>query len=287
MSDTVRFLVLDGYSKEGREDLQSGGASTAGSLYEKMLKRCHPDSEVDILYPGDPDASLPKGAAIEQYDGIAWTGSSLTVHQPDPKVTPQIEFARAAFDAGVPSFGSCWAAQIAVVAAGGLCAVNPRGREMGIARKVELTPAGRAHPMYIGKRNVFDAYISHDDEITHLPPGGVTLASNAFTNVQSVAVTHNGGVFWGLQYHPEYDLHELARLCYCRKQKLTEKGFFRSMDDAQDFVDQLEALFEDPTRTDISWLLGIDEDIMNEDLRRVEVRNWINQLVIPTKARRR
>ena len=286
MSNKVRFLVLDGYSKEGRDDLEAGGASTAGVLYKKMLKRCLPGSEVDILYPGDPDASIPKGTAIEQYDGIAWTGSSLTVHQPDPKVTPQIEFARAAFDAGVPSFGSCWAAQIAVVAAGGLCAVNPKGREMGIARKIELTPAGRAHPMYFGKRSVFDAYISHDDEITHLPPGGVMLASNTWTHVQSVAVTHNGGVFWGLQYHPEYDLHELARLCYCRKQKLTDKGFFRSMDDAQAFVDQLETLFEDPARTDISWLLGIDEDITNEDLRWVEVRNWIDQLVLPTKAKR-
>jgi GMP synthase (glutamine-hydrolysing) len=286
MSNTVRFLVLDGYSVEGRQDLKTGGASTAGELYEKMLQRCLPGCVVDILYPGDPGAVLPKGAAIEQYDGIAWTGSSLTVHQPDPKVTPQIEFAQQAFAAGVPSFGSCWAAQIAVVAAGGMCAVNPRGREMGIARKIELTPAGRAHPLYIGKRSVFDAYISHDDEITHLPPGGVTLASNVFTQVQSVAVTHNGGVFWGLQYHPEYDLHEMARLCYCRKQKLTDKGFFRSVEDAQVFVDQLEALFEDPGRTDISWLLGIDEDITNDDLRLVEVRNWIEQLVLPTKFRK-
>ncbi len=286
MTDTVRFLVLDGYSKEGREDLESGGASTAGSLYETMLKKCLPGCAVDILYPGDPGAALPTGAAIGNYDGIAWTGSSLTIFKPDPKVTPQIEFARAAFEAGVPSFGSCWAAQIAVVAAGGLCAENPRGREMGIARKIELTPAGRAHPMYIGKRSVFDGFISHDDEITHLPQGGVLLASNTFTNVQSVAVTHNGGIFWGLQYHPEYDLHELARLCYCRKAKLVEKGFFLSMDDAQAFVDQLEALFEDPSRKDISWLLGIDEDIINEDLRKVEVRNWIDQLVIPTKARR-
>lgn len=287
MSDKVRFLVLDGYSKEGREDLQAGGASTAGQLYERMLKRCCGDCTVDILYPGDPDASIPKGAAIEQYDGIAWTGSSLTVHEPDPKVTPQIEFARAAFDAGVPSFGSCWAAQIAVVAAGGLCAVNPKGREMGIARKIELTDAGRAHPMYIGKRSVFDAFISHDDEITHLPPGGVVLSSNSFTHVQSVAVTHNGGAFWSLQYHPEYDLHELARLCYCRKQKLTDKGFFQNVDDAQVFVDQLEALYQDPSRMDISWLLGIDEDVINDDLRLREVYNWIEQLVLPTRARRR
>jgi len=157
---------------------------------------------------------------------------------------------------------------------------------MGIARKIELTAAGRAHPMYIGKRSVFDAFISHDDEITHLPPGGVVLSSNTFTAVQSVAVTHNGGAFWSLQYHPEYDLHELSRLCYCRKQKLTEKGFFLNVDDAQVFVDQLEALFQDPLRKDISWLLGIDEDVINDDLRLREVYNWIEQLVLPTKARR-
>ena len=282
MTRQPRLLVVDGYAREGREDLRAGGATTAGELYKKMLEDCSPGgAEVEILCPADPDASLPKGTALAQFDGIAWTGSSLTIHQPDPKVTPQIEFARAAYEAGVPSFGSCWAAQIAVVAAGGLCAVNPRGREMGIARKIALTDAGRGHPLYFGKKTVFDAFISHDDEITHLPPGGVLLASNDHSVVQSVAVTHKGGTFWGLQYHPEYDLHELARLCYCRKQKLTDKGFFNDLDAAQSFVDQLEALHQDPSRKDIAWLLGIDQDVMSEDVRQAEVRNWIEQLVLP------
>jgi GMP synthase (glutamine-hydrolysing) len=286
MAQEPRFLVLDGYSKDGREDLRSGGATTAGELYARMLKACAPKgSEVDIVCPADPDAALPAGAAIEQYDGIAWTGSSLTVFSDDPKVTTQIEFAKAAFDARVPGFGSCWAAQIAVVAAGGRCDVNPKGREMGIARKIALTPEGRAHPLYSGKKSVFDAFISHDDEITHLPPSGSLLASNGHTQVQAVTVTHKGGVFWGLQYHPEYDLHELARLCYCRKQKLTDRGFFLDTDAAQAYVDQLEALHQDPNRKDIAWLLGIDADVMNEDIRRAEVRNWINLLVLPTMNR--
>lgn len=286
MANEPRFLVLDGYSKEGREDLRSGGATTAGELYARMLKACAPKgAEADIVYPGDPGAALPRGAAIDQYDGIAWTGSSLTVFSGDPKVTPQIEFAKAVYNARVPSFGSCWAAQIAVVAAGGRCDANPKGREMGIARKIALTPEGRAHPLYSGKKSVFDAFISHDDEITHLPPSGSLLASNGHTHVQSVSVTHKGGVFWGLQYHPEYDLHELARLCYCRKQKLTERGFFRDMDAAQAYVDQLEALHQDPGRKDIAWLLGIDEDVMNDDIRCAEVRNWIDLLVLPNMSR--
>ena len=281
MGANPRILVVDGYAKAGREELAAGGATPAGPLYERMLTRCFPGIEVDIVYPADPGAALPQGAGIEQYDGIAWTGSSLTIYADDPKVAPQIAFAKAAFEAQVPSFGSCWAAQIAVVAAGGQCAQNFHGREMGIARKISLTPEGRAHPLFTGKKSVFDAFISHEDEATHLPPGGVMLASNGHSMMQAVAVTHKGGTFWGLQYHPEYDLHELARLCYCRKEKLTRMGFFRDTDAAQAYVDQLETLHQDPSRKDIAWLLGIDEDVTNEDIRLAEVRNWIERLVLP------
>ena len=283
MGTGPKYLVLDGYSKDGREDLRIGGASTAGELYTQMLRNCTPGgkAQVDIVFPADPGAALPMGKDIAQYDGIAWTGSSLTVFEPGSTVTPQIEFARAAFEAKVPSFGSCWAAQIAVVAAGGSCARNPKGREMFIARKIGLTGDGRAHPLYRGKKGVFDAWISHDDEITHLPPGAQILASNDFTQVQSVSVTCNGGDFWGLQYHPEYDLHEMARLVYCRREKLTGLGFFKDMDAADIFINDLEALHQNPTRTDISWRLGIDDDVMNVDIRQKEVRNWIELLVLP------
>ncbi|MHA1545717.1 MAG: type 1 glutamine amidotransferase [Alphaproteobacteria bacterium] len=285
MNTAPKFLVLDGYSRAGREDLVAGGASQAGKLYEAMLKRHCAGAQVDILYPADPDATLPSGTAIGDYDGVAWTGSSLTVFDESPGVNAQIEFARAVFAAQVPSFGSCWAAQIAVVAAGGTCAKHPRGREMFIARKIALTPEGRAHPLYCDKKSVFDAWISHDDEITHLPHGGVRLAGNDFTHVQSVAITYQGGVFWSLQYHPEYDLHEMARLIYCRKQKLTTLGFFTDTDAAQSLVDKLEALHQAPGRKDLAWGLGLDDDIANRDIRQAEVRNWINNLVIPNMVR--
>ena len=278
----ARFLVIDGYHKAGRDELVAGGASAAGDLYVGMLKKCLPGAECDVVHPAHPGAALPKGATLEQYDGIAWTGCSLTIYEDDPRVGPQIELAKAAFQSKVPSFGSCWAAQMAIVAAGGIVRANPRGREMGIARKIGLTPEGRGHPLYFGKGSVFDGFISHVDEITHLPPGAVLLASNAFTHVQAVAVTHKGGQFWGLQYHPEYNLHELARLTYCRIAKLVSLGFFKDADAAKRYVDMLEVLHQDPSRRDIAWLLGIDDDVMNEDVRLAEVRNWIDRLVLPT-----
>ncbi len=286
MAADPHFLVVDGYKKQGREELAAGGATPAGLLYEKMLKRCRPGCTVDIVYPADPGVSLPRGAALEAYDGMAWTGSSLCVHRDgDPDVAPQIELARAAFEARVPSFGSCWAAQIAVVAAGGRCAANPRGREMGIARKIALTPEGRSHPMYSGKASVFDAFISHEDEVTHLPPGATLLASNAFTSVQAVAITWRGGTMWAVQYHPEYDLHELARLTFCRVDRLVGLGFFADRQAGLDYVERLETLHREPARTDLAWMLGIDHDVTNEDVRCVEVRNWIERLVLPGMRR--
>ncbi|MDD9876495.1 MAG: type 1 glutamine amidotransferase [Magnetovibrio sp.] len=277
-----RLLVVDGYTRSAREELVAGGASMAADQYVRMLTQQAPGAECDVVFPSDPDSELPAGAALADYDGVAWTGCSLTVFEDNAEVTRQIAFAQAAFRAGVPGFGSCWAAQIAVVAAGGLCRANPNGREMGIARKIQLTPEGRGHPLYEGKAGVFDAFISHVDEITHVPSGSTVLAGNAFTRVQSVSVIWEGGHFWGLQYHPEYDLREMARLTWCRIDKLKALGFFRDRQAGEDYVALLEALHQDPSREDLAWLLGIDDDILNEDVRRTEVRNWIDRLVIPT-----
>ncbi len=286
MSEKLHFLVVDGYAKAGREDLEAGGASSGGALYERMLREIAPGCAVDVIHPADPGAELPRGAALADYDGVAWSGSSLTIYAGTPDVEAQIAFARAVFASGTPQFGSCWAAQVAVAAAGGDCAKNPRGREMFIARKIRLTKEGRGHPMYIGKKSVFDGWISHDDEITHLPPNAVLLATNDFTRVQAVAVTLDGGAFWALQYHPEYSVHEMARLVHCRKAKLVELGLMPDMETAARFVDDLEALHDDPDNSVLRFRFAIDEDILDTDIRHAEVRNWIERLVWPAKLRR-
>jgi GMP synthase (glutamine-hydrolysing) len=287
MTTGPKYLVIDGYTKEARQQLVDGGASMAADLYVEMLMKCSPPgSECDVLFPADEGASYPNDQQLVGYDGIAWTGCSLCVNDTHlPEVSQQIDLTQRAFEAGVPGFGSCWAAQIAVVAAGGRVQANPNGREMGIARKIELTREGRAHPMYEGKTNVFDGFTSHDDEITHLPPGAIVLSCNAWTKAQAVAVTYKGGVFWGLQYHPEYTLHELARLTFCRIPKLISRGFFLDEASALSHIDDLEALHKDPSRKDIAWRLGVDADVMNEDVRQCEVRNWVDRLVLPRMKR--
>ncbi len=282
MGRKLRFLVIDGYPKASRDELMDAGCSLACDLYSGLVERHCPGAECDRLFPGDLENDLPSRTDLDTYAGVLWTGCNLTVfNDEDRRVTRQIELAKTAYEVGVPQFGSCWGVQIAVCAAGGVCGPNPKGREIGLARKVTLTPDGRAHPMYDGKPAVFDGYISHDDEVTQMPRGGLHLATNAWTNIQAVAIQHKSGTFWTTQYHPEYDLHEIARLIFCRAEKLIRYGFFQTRDEVNALVERMEALYREPDRKDLRWLLAIDDDVLSDELRHCEFVNWLNNLVLP------
>ena len=284
METALRFLIIDGYPKASREEFDAVGMKHAWRLYAEMLLKHLPDARYEVWFPSD-DPVPPAGP--EHYGGVLWTGCNLTIyHTHDERVTRQIEYARRCYEAGTPAFGTCWGIQMGAVAAGGRVEANPRGREMGLARKIRLTPEGLRHPMYEGKPPVFNAFISHLDHVTALPAGGVHLATNDFTPVQAIEVRHGKGVFWGLQYHPEYDLHEMARLIVARANKLIPEGFFRNYEELEAYVERLETLHADPGRKDLRWQLDIDDDVLDERIRQTEFRNWIHKIVLPRAAER-
>ncbi len=282
MGTALRFLVIDGYSKASRDDLDAAGMQYAWKLYGDMLQRNLPGAEYDVLLPSDFGVNMPEEKELEHYSGILWTGCNLSIYdEENSSVSKQIELAKLCYEIGIPSFGSCWGLQMSVVAAGGKVALNPRGKEMGIARKIKLTTEGRNHPLFQGKPPVYEAYISHDDYVTEIPEGGVVLAGNEFTPVQALAVTHKKGTFWSVQYHPEYSLHEMACLIIAREEKLIKGGFFRHPDELKALVDKMKALYKEPDRKDLRWQLVIDDDVLSSDIKECEVKNWINELVLP------
>lgn len=279
---SLRLLVLDAYARDGRAEIAAGGASEAGVLYARRLHELVPDADVAIAYPADGDESWRTGGGLLGYDGLVWTGSSLTIHaEGDERVRRQIDLARVAFEEGVPSFGSCWAAQLAVVAAGGACGPNPRGREFGVSRKIELTEEGASHPLFAGKPRVFDALTSHQDEIQTLPTGTRWLATNDFTRIQAVSVEHRRGRFWAVQYHPEYDLREVARLGHVRTPVLIEQGSFADAEMAAGWVADFEALHAAPGRRDLRFRYALDEDILDPARRMCELANWLDHEAKP------
>jgi len=276
----LKFLITDGYSKPSRDQFDEVGVTLAGKLYAELLLQHMPDAEVEIFYSSDPGVNLPRGSELSEFDAVLWPGCNLTVyHTEDERVTKLVNLSKDAYEVGLPQFGSCWAAQMAVYAAGGEIKPNPKGREMGVARKVYLTPQGQSHPMYEGKTQVFDGFISHDDMITKMPEGGVILASNDFTAVQAVEVRHKKGVFWATQYHPEYNLKEVARLIIAREEKLTNEGYFKNHEDMMNYVNNLETIYTDSSRKDLRWQYAIDDDLLSDEIRQLEFVNWLNKQV--------
>lgn len=280
--DPFKFLVVEGYKKASRKELVAGGMALASDLYVRMLQTIAPNSTIDIVTAADTESAIPSGVELKSYHGATMTGSNLSVCDAgNPSVRSQVELQRKIFEQGVPSFGSCWALQIGTIVAGGTVDKNPKGREMGFGRKIQLTEHGRKHPMYEGKNSVFDVFSSHEDEIVHEPENSKVLSSNSMSRVQSIEINYGKGTMWSVQYHPEYDTREMAALIRCREQILINMGFFNDSQSVHDYIRKLELLADDPERKDTAWELGIDGDILDSDQRQLEVVNWIRHQVQP------
>ena len=281
-----RLLVIEGNAPDSLAEHVAVGGIPAHQGYSNLLRELLPGAIVDTCQPGDPAATLPDGESLTGYDGIAITGSSLHIYNGGPPVTRQIDLVRAALGTGTPLFGSCWGLQLITAAAGGSVRKNPQGREIGFGRRIRLTDAGRKHPMYAGKLDVFNAPTVHLDEVETLAPGMTVLATNTVSAVQSAEIRTKDSVAWGVQYHPEYPLREVAAIVRRIGTRLIEEGFFADEKEMRSYAQDLDTLDKDPDCKRLIWLHGISENILNKTLRVSEVANWIEYQVLPTRVKR-
>lgn len=282
----LRFLVIEGSPAAARERYRAALGRTPAEHYGEVLLRLTGGGSYDITCPADPDGTLPKGTELSSYDGVVITGSPLHLWKREPESLRQVELARAVFKARVPFFGSCWGLQVAAVAAGGEVHKNPRGREFGFARRIAPNTEGARHALLAGRPAMFDAPCSHLDEVSVLPPDSTLLASNAVSRVQAAEIRHEGGTFWGVQYHPEYVLAVLAHILDMRAGDLVREGFFANESQSATYAADLVALDAEPGRSDICWRLGLNDDVVDPALRATEIANFIARCQSEAASRR-
>lgn len=283
---SLRILVVEGNTAADRARHAASRGATPSQAYADVLKELAPDAVVDICCPADAGANLPEAGGLEGYDGVALTGSSLNLYDMTPEIRSQIDLARQVFASGTPVFGSCWGLQVLTTAAGGVVRRNPKGREMGFARKIVTNDAGRAHPMLAGRPIVFDAPAVHQDEVETMAPGTTLLASNGMSEVQAVEIRVGEAVAWAVQYHPEFSLAEVAAIGGAIGPRLVEEGFFEDMDALARWRADLDTLDADPANGPVAWRHGLDAQMLDAGLRRTEIANWIGTMVRPTRGRR-
>jgi GMP synthase (glutamine-hydrolysing) len=280
-----RLLVVEGNTAEARAKQVAAGGTLLSEGYADVLRWLLPGAVVDICYPADAGANLPIGG-LAGYDGAAITGSALNVYDGGPPIERQIELTREILKSRTPLFGSCWGLQLMTVAAGGAVRPNPKGREIGIGRRIALTPAGRDHPMYAGKSSTFDVVTVHLDEVATLAPGTTVLAANARSGVQAAELRFNGAVAWGVQYHPEFSLADIAVVIRRYGSLLVREGFFADIAARDAYTADLEALGRAPDNKPLAWRYGIDQTVLDARVRTAELANWITQSVMPVRAAR-
>jgi GMP synthase (glutamine-hydrolysing) len=275
------ILIAEGTPAVWQAERAGFGLPSNFSLFAAAVQLHHLGIRCTLLNIADGEA-LPFGTTLSDFDGVMVPGSPLHIHDPTPCVTRQIDFARAAFAAGVPVWGSCWGLQLATVALGGSVRRNPRGRELPIARAMTVTEAGRAHPLLASRPAVFDALCSHLDEIETLPPSSQVLAANERSSIQAIAVqTPWRGSFHGTQYHPEHTLAISAALIEIRAAELVEEGFGTAPAEIVAIAADYRALAKEPTRRDLIWRYGVASEIMDPIRRTAEIGNWLRTVVKP------
>jgi GMP synthase (glutamine-hydrolysing) len=168
--------------------------------------------------------------------------------------------------------------QVGVTAAGGTVTRNPRGREFGFARRITLSALGRDHAMFQGKPEVFEACTVHVDTVESLPPNSTPLAHNDM-GLQAAEIRLPKSTFWGVQYHPEYSIAEIAAMARRYRDVLIRDGLAKDSNDLDGLAADLIEFNDKPDDARLAWRFGVGPSVTDASLRLAEIRNWLEKQV--------
>jgi len=262
----MRLLVVEGNKEETKINRESFGIRPYHLIFKEMLHFLEPTSRIDVVFPAHKDPKLPALSELKKFDGVLWTGSSLSVLDDTFSVNQQLEFAEDVFKSGVPFYGSCWGLQIATLVSGGKVAKSKNGLEIGISESIQLTNKGRKSSFFKDRKNDFRSLCIHYDEVSVLPENTEVLASNIHSKVQAMTINYRKSQFFGVQYHPEFRNQDMALIVSFLAKNLLESQYFSSESDARNFISKLESTN------------GLPKEIAEYKQHNQEISSWLNQL---------
>lgn len=106
-----------------------------------------------------------------------------------------------------PTFATCWGFQAFARAMGGSVINDVKWAEVG-TKRVFLTKAGQADPVFGALPERFFANMGHEDHVVNLPPNTELLASSAFVVNQAYRFVDRP--IYCTQFHPELSREDLV-----------------------------------------------------------------------------
>jgi GMP synthase (glutamine-hydrolysing) len=274
---SLHLLVVASETPDQAEERRRSVGAASHETYASTVRSLTDDASIDFLSCVN-GSRTPSPPELRRYDGIFFASSPIQMHEDTEESRSAARFATDVFESGTPAFGSCAGLQIAAVAAGGTCKPRETTLEAGFARGITATEAGRDHPLLRGRPVVWDAPAMHSSIIGTMPEGGVVLARTKSTPIQAAEIRSQNGIFWGVQYHPELTIAEIAASLRRQADDLIAQDMARDSTTIEDYAALLDELHNDAARRDIAWRIGIDDELTDAKKRTSELRSFLSLL---------
>ena len=274
---TLRLLVVSSETPEQQNERRKRSGSASHETYTETLKAIDPTFSIDDVCCVTGDRSI-EDEVLKRYDGVLFAGSPIQMYEDTSETRSAAAFMRDVYASGTPSFGSCAGLQIAAVAAGGSVRERPGAIKAGFARGIWRTAAGHDHVLLRGRPGAWDAPAMHSSIVDRLPDGGTILARTVDTPIEAAVIESGPGRFFGVQYHPEITLTEVAEALRGQAGTLVAQDLARDPEAVDRYATTLESLDEDPDRRDLAWQLGLDREVTVLEHRQREITNFLRVL---------
>src|SRR3954452_21993451 len=112
------------------------------------------------------------------------------------------------------------------------------------------------------------------------------MATNAATQVQAAEIRVGEGVFWGVQYHPELSLAEIAAALRREEDALVQEGLAQSPEALEQHAGLIHEIHQEPDRRDLVWCLGLDEQVTESLHGQTELLYFMKLSIKPNRSAR-
>ena len=123
-----------------------------------------------------------------------------------------------------------------------------------------INKEGKDNIIYKNKKTIFTSPAFNYDEVCQIPEGATLLSSDKVNHVMAIHFKPGKSEVWGLQYHPDYEYHQMISLASARKDRIIKNKQFK---DNNDFEDHMNYIKEENKK-------------LNFENRTCEVRNWLD-----------
>ena len=230
-----KILIIEANTQKACEEIEEYKDLRYSELFKKLINT-FADYEIDIIYPMFKNFIMPSIKDLEKYKAIFITGSALSVNMAEVKV--QEILCKKAFKSKTPIYGSCFGLQLAVKVAGGEVYSDNKAYEIGILKNLQLTKEGEKH--FLFKNIKTKSFCTHKDYVKKLPLNSQVLAFNDFYEVQAIEISYMGGIFVGVQYHPEFDNNQMISTYRRLKNILLENKTFENEEEFEREIKRIQ-----------------------------------------------